>query len=596
MRGRNLGSVRLRPADPFDLIRWLARTQSDPRKAVAELVQNSLDAGARHVRVERRRLKGEPALLVHDDGEGVLPEMPREEALRWIATNVGHSRKLGLSLAERRERVVAGKYGVGLLGFWSMGRRFEMRSRVGGSEVLALRLVEDEPKADIARIASRLDSPATFTEVVVYELHEAALRPLSGRRLADYLAAELRGQLLGRDVELLVHDGIARGNAQKSFTVVPRRFVGERLDLPAELEIDGQPPLRLELYLARGLERPAIQVACAGTLVADDIGELDALGLAEAPWVGRELCGLVDFAAFSIPPGTRRGVAPDKAAVAFVGAMERLRPMVEAELSRLQSERQAASDREVVSQLRRALRGFRQRLPNYELPPVATGAEPGPEKPSTGEALTEATGEVAEEPAAPELFGPGPLAAVRIVPSPVKLAPGDQRRVRAVPADADGRRLADGVSLTWTIDGAGLALAGDGPQPTVRADAGLPIGSAGRLGVEASQGEVRASGETEVIVAERDEPEGGLGIPEPDLVDDPGGSWRSRYDGSHWQVNQQHEDYVALRGEPRARLRYLLALLAKEIVQRSYGQPGTSELLERLVEVLAHAERNLHGT
>ena len=30
----------LQPADPFDLIRWLARTQSDPRKAVAELVQN----------------------------------------------------------------------------------------------------------------------------------------------------------------------------------------------------------------------------------------------------------------------------------------------------------------------------------------------------------------------------------------------------------------------------------------------------------------------------------------------------------------------------------------------------------------------------
>lgn len=39
---------KLQPADPFDLIRWLARTQSDPRKAVAELVQNSIDArGAR---------------------------------------------------------------------------------------------------------------------------------------------------------------------------------------------------------------------------------------------------------------------------------------------------------------------------------------------------------------------------------------------------------------------------------------------------------------------------------------------------------------------------------------------------------------------
>ena len=42
-------SVMLKPADPFDLIRWLARSQSDPRKAVAELVQNSIDAGARQI-------------------------------------------------------------------------------------------------------------------------------------------------------------------------------------------------------------------------------------------------------------------------------------------------------------------------------------------------------------------------------------------------------------------------------------------------------------------------------------------------------------------------------------------------------------------
>ena len=38
------GSVKLTPADAFDLIRWLARSQSDPRKAVAELVQSAIDA------------------------------------------------------------------------------------------------------------------------------------------------------------------------------------------------------------------------------------------------------------------------------------------------------------------------------------------------------------------------------------------------------------------------------------------------------------------------------------------------------------------------------------------------------------------------
>jgi len=61
MRPRASHSVKLKPADPFDLIRWLARSQSDPRKAVAELVQNSIDAQARTVRIERRRVRHTPA-------------------------------------------------------------------------------------------------------------------------------------------------------------------------------------------------------------------------------------------------------------------------------------------------------------------------------------------------------------------------------------------------------------------------------------------------------------------------------------------------------------------------------------------------------
>ncbi len=108
-------SLLLRPADPFDLIRWIARSQSDPRKAVAELVQNSIDAQARRVSIERRRLRGGPALVVRDDGEGVLPTLGREEALRFIATNIGASRKRNLSAEERRRLVITGQYGVGLL-------------------------------------------------------------------------------------------------------------------------------------------------------------------------------------------------------------------------------------------------------------------------------------------------------------------------------------------------------------------------------------------------------------------------------------------------------------------------------------------------
>ena len=90
-RRRAAGEVRgkLRPHDPFELIRWLALSQPDPRKALAELVQNSLDAGARHIRVTRKRERGAPCLRILDDGDGVIPEMDRPDALKYIATHVG---------------------------------------------------------------------------------------------------------------------------------------------------------------------------------------------------------------------------------------------------------------------------------------------------------------------------------------------------------------------------------------------------------------------------------------------------------------------------------------------------------------------------
>lgn len=64
-----------------------------------------------------------------------------------------------------------------------------------------------------------------------------------------------------------------------------------------------------------------------------------------------------------------------------------------------------------------------------------------------------------------------------------------------------------------------------------------------------------------------------LGIPEPELLDEPTASWRSRFDGQRWQVNAAHEDFAALASEPRARVRYLLTVLAKEIVQRTARWP-----------------------
>jgi hypothetical protein len=603
-RSRSEGkSVRLKPADPFELVRLLARSQSDPRKAVAELVQNSLDAGAREVVIERVRQRGVLALTVRDDGEGVLPALERETALQYIATNIGHSHKLGLGPSERASRVVAGQYGVGLLGFWAIGAQMELRSRVGGSDVLALCMHEDSPDARIRKLPLRTDYRNTFTEVVISPVHDVAQKALAGRRLSDYLASELRGQILAHSARVMVLDRIARGLAQKEFLVTPRRFVGERLDLPESVPVPDFAPLRVELYLARGAERPMLHVACAGTIVADDISELAALGLNEKPWVGTDLVGQIDFPSFSVPPGTRRGVAPDRAAIAFVNALEELRPRVLSELARLDAQRRAAADREIVKDLARALRGLRKHLPQYDLPEVADGAlggrldarERGPEA-DAGASLAPPSSETPITEDLP-LFPPGPLASVRIAPAEIAIAPGSERRVRAVAVDQSGARITN-VELEWQLAQpapSGLTIRGESSRPAIVASAQVPLGTKAELLLFAREGERRAEANAIIVCAPESSPAESLGVPEPHLVSDVDGRWRSRMLGDRWEVNEAHADYVALRAEPRARVRYLLSLLSKEIVLRTSGRPEVAEVLESLVEVLAHAERNLRG-
>lgn len=113
---------RLQAHDPFELIRWLALSQPDPRKALAELVQNSLDAGALRIRLTRVREKGVPCLKIFDDGQGVIPEMDRPSALRYIATHIGHSRKRDLSPRERLQLMTQGAVRNRPLGILEPGR------------------------------------------------------------------------------------------------------------------------------------------------------------------------------------------------------------------------------------------------------------------------------------------------------------------------------------------------------------------------------------------------------------------------------------------------------------------------------------------
>jgi hypothetical protein len=593
---------RVRVHDPFELVRWLALSQPDPRKALAELVQNSLDANARHIRIVRVREKGIPCLKIQDDGEGVIPELDRPDALRYIATHIGHSRKRSLTPRERLHLMTQGQYGIGLLGFWSLGEMLEIRTSMPGQKPYRLILYRDRPEYKIEPLRGKLAFEERFTEVVVVGLGKEASTAVGARRAADYLAAELRGQLLMRPVEVTIEDKMSRGRSPKMLRVKPPRFLGERLEGLGTIAIPGHAPVKLEIHLAGDLSngeaaRP-LAVYAAGTLVAESFSELSAIGLDREPWMDSRLTGMVDFPELHVAPGSRRGVVLDEMAHAFAQALLRVEPLLVSILETKERERAEKLDQNVIRDLQRAFRDFYRKRPSYTMLPTekktegAGGEGAGPGETAVAEPADEE--EVASESGADtaELFPPGPLATVSISPARIVVETGGERIVRAHGLDASGRRIEEGVDFAWEVLG---------PVGTVRRDPGRVVIEApdspgeGVLSVRARERATgnEASATAPVEVVEILPSSANEGIPEPELLDAPAASWRSRLHEGRWQVNSGHPDYRASSSRPATKLRYLALLFAKEVVLRSSQDPRFEDPLEQVVEVAAYADRKL---
>jgi hypothetical protein len=601
-------SVKLRPQNPFDLIRLLARSQSDPRKAVAELVQNSLDAGASRIELTWLNEKGRRVLRIWDDGGGIFPELERDEALRRIATTIGHSHKRHLSPSERRELMILGKYGIGLIGFWSVSQVMEIESRVDGGATLCLRLFEDEERAELTRVRQKaLADEPTYTEITLRGLHEAAARVIRPPRLQAYLAGELRGQLLERGAELSIHDRVSRGTALKLFQVKPQPFLGAPLADLRVLEVPGHEDARLELYFVSAEDERSgrVALACGGATVLDDVALVDGVEMPRPVWASGRLEGVIDYPELEVAPGTRRGFAPNAAAEAFLRALDGLERELDARLAEENKRQEAVRTQSMARDIRRAFRSVASRLPEYELFDVKAGPRDAePEPPESGAALEASedalapTSDVAppsspesagaledERPGDGQLFPPGPLARVKLVPASLRVPPDVTRTLRARALDADGRAAEGPLTFTWQLDGPGeLVPDGDGAR---YAAPSLPALAVVRVVARSGTNQAESSAEVETSLELLGREKVG-GIPEPRPVNAPGEPWRSRLRADVWEYNESHPDYRMAAETDASRLRYLIHLFAKEVVLRNFGRPGDGELLERLVQVLTH--------
>src|SRR6202045_1803992 len=353
MKSKNKDSGKLRIGDDWNAIRIIALSQSNPLKAIAEFVENSIDAHAKTITITRGRERGAHYLAIKDDGDGVPRDPDGLPDFKYVATHICDSVKRRLK-AEGGGGGLQGEFGIGLLSFWTVGDTLTMTST--GADQRAYQMVMNKGNPRYIVKPRRVLFAERGTELKIRPLLEG-IRGLSGEKIQWYLASELRDRIRNTQVRVTVIDKLAR----KQHQVEPRQFEGRLLhQLPTVRSPFGE--AYAELYLTEPAENCRIALTRGGTRVIEDMGTLP--GLERSPWKSRYIQGLVDVPYLILTPGTRSGIVHDEHYAAFVDA---LAPLEEHLNGLIDAQRRAEEEQANRESLRAIQRAFREAM--LVLPP-----------------------------------------------------------------------------------------------------------------------------------------------------------------------------------------------------------------------------------
>src|SRR3989475_134853 len=100
-KGETAERGKLKIGDDWNAIRIIALSQSNPLKAIAEFVENGIDAKAATITITRGREHGEHYLSIKDDGDGVPRDEEGRPNFRYVATHICDSIKRRLKAEGR---------------------------------------------------------------------------------------------------------------------------------------------------------------------------------------------------------------------------------------------------------------------------------------------------------------------------------------------------------------------------------------------------------------------------------------------------------------------------------------------------------------
>lgn len=608
---------KLRIGDDWNAITIIALSQSNPLKAVAEFVENSIDAGATSIDIIRGREKGDAYLRIKDNGRGIPKDDEGIPNFKYVATHICDSIKRQLKSAGNGDGM-QGEFGIGLLSFWTVGENLLMRSVAENGKPYEMSMAKGDQRYSITPSRSLFDEQGT--ELTIKPLLKSL--QLSGEKIQWYLASELRDRIKQSRVDITVRDRTAR----KEFKVEPRQFDGRLLHGLPDTE-----NVYLELYLSEPKSGNQVGLYRAGTRVFPSITDLDRFS--HSPWTSQYLQGIIDAPNLNLTPGTRLGVIYDEKLNALEEALRQVEETLVKEIEAQQAAEDEQASQQILKTLNKAFREALITLPAEEYDwfelqrkkPRQRAAEGTEETEQSLDGNSAATGDdgdntaldaIAHEhdddddhdaPKKPqkELFEYiGPLASVRISPASSVVRITESRTFRALARDKQRRQVDREVLYQWRIiEGDGTL--NDSETELVTFTAGEEPGLV-KLGITATEGEVMFEHEALITVTStlvgdsaRTNSKDGIkqqGLPAYSFRKAAGELWRSEFDAERNLViiNSGHRDFVfAAKSSKALKLRYICRLYAKELVIKNFPGARPDELLERMIEITLYAEENL---
>ncbi|MGO9932234.1 MAG: ATP-binding protein [Steroidobacteraceae bacterium] len=602
MKVRSKDSGKPRIGDDWNAIRIIALSQSNPLKAIAEFVENSIDAQAQTITITRSREHGAHYLSIKDDGNGVPRDADGVPDFKYVATHICDSIKRHLK-ADGNGTGLQGEFGIGLLSFWTVGESLTMTSIGADQRAYQMTMNKGDSRYEVS--PRRVLFAEKGTELKVGPLLEG-IRGLSGEKIQWYLASELRDRIRDARVRVTVIDKLAR----KQYAVEPRRFEGRLLhQLPPVRTVYGD--AYAELYLAEPSETARVALTRAGTRVIEDLSTLP--GLEHIPWPSRYVQGLVDVPFLNLTPGTRTGIIQDERYAALITALKPL----ETHLKGLIDEQQRAEEEQASQQSLKAIqKAFHEAmlaLPREEydwFDVQGRARQEGATAKSSVSGVMDATELESLLPGLPESGAAaspqrqffdyaGPLFSVVVSPAASTTPLNETRKFRALPRDRSRRRVVDDLQFAWQVlEGEGTLQWSTNQEVEYQAPA---VPGLARLSVTVTQRDTVCTAEALITVTDSlaaavsPAAANARGLPGYTFERAAGELWRCRFDAERniIVVNSGHRDFVFATRNRALQLRYLVRLYVKELVLKNFAGASADQLLERMIELSLYAEEKL---